>query len=94
MRALTDIALWEQKGICICVFVYLYICVFVYLCICVFVYLYICVFVYLCICAFVYLCICVFVFVYLCMRHLGISVLISSDLELSENIWFVWSKTS
>ena len=43
---------------------------------------------------FVYLCICVFVFVYLCMRHFGISVQISLDLELSENIWFVWSKTS
>ena len=43
---------------------------------------------------FVYLCICVFVFVYLCMRHLVISVLISVDQELSENVWFVWSKTS
>ena len=41
-----------------------------------------------------YLCICVFVFVYLCMRHLVISVLISWEQELSENIWFVWSKTS
>ena len=41
-----------------------------------------------------YLCICVFVFVYLCMRHLEISVLISLDQELSENVWFVWSKTS
>ena len=41
-----------------------------------------------------YLCICVFVFVYLCMRHLVISVLISLDQELSENIWFVWPKTS
>ena len=43
---------------------------------------------------FVYLCICVFVFVYLSMRHLVISVLISWDQELSENIWFVWPKTS
>ena len=34
------------------------------------------------------------VFVYLCMRHLIISVLISLDQELSENVWFVWSKTS
>ena len=41
-----------------------------------------------------YLCICVFVFVYFCMRHLVISVLISLDQELSENIWFVWPKTS
>ena len=41
-----------------------------------------------------YLCICVFVFVYLCMRHLEISVLISLDQELSENVWFIWSKTS
>merc|ERR1712198_223748 len=41
-----------------------------------------------------YLCICVFVFVYLCMRHLAISVLISLDQELSENIWFAWPKTS
>ena len=41
-----------------------------------------------------YLCICVFVFVYLCVRHLVISVLISLDQELSENIWFVWYKTS
>merc|ERR1711951_330565 len=40
-----------------------------------------------------YLCICVFVFVYLCKRHLVISVLISLDQELSENVWFVWSKT-
>ena len=39
----------------------------------------------------VYLCICVSVFVYLCMRHLIISVLISLDQELSENVWFVWS---
>ena len=37
---------------------------------------------------------CVFVFVYVCMRHLVISVLISLDQELSENIWFVWPKTS
>ena len=43
---------------------------------------------------YVSLCLCVFVFVYLCMRHLGISVQISFDLELSENVWFVWSKTS
>ena len=28
------------------------------------------------------------------MRHLIISALISLDQELSENIWFVWSKTS
>ena len=28
------------------------------------------------------------------MRYLVISVLISLDQELSENIWFVWSKTS
>ena len=42
----------------------------------------------------VYLCICVSVFVYLCMRHLVISVLISLDQELSENVWFVWSKPS
>ena len=41
-----------------------------------------------------YLCICVFVFVYLCMRHLVISILISLNQELSENLWFVWSKTS
>ena len=41
-----------------------------------------------------YLCICVFVFVYLCMRHLVISVLIFLEQELSENVWFVWSKTS
>ena len=40
-----------------------------------------------------YLCICLFVFVYLCRRHLVISVLISLDQELSENVWFVWSKT-
>ena len=36
---------------------------------------------------FVYLCICVFVFVYLCIRHLAISVLISLDQKLSENVW-------
>merc|ERR1711895_69234 len=41
-----------------------------------------------------YLCICVFVFVYLCMRHLVISILISLNQELSENLWFVWSETS
>ena len=41
-----------------------------------------------------YLCICVFVFVHFCMRRLVISVLISLDQELSENVWFVWSKTS
>ena len=43
---------------------------------------------------FVICCICVFVFVPLCMRHLVISVLISLDQVLSENIWFVWSKPS
>ena len=42
----------------------------------------------------VYLCICVSVFVYLCMTHMVISVLISLDQELSENVWFVWSKPS
>ena len=41
-----------------------------------------------------YLCICVFVFVYVCMRHLVISVFISLDQKLLENVWFVWSKTS
>ena len=50
--------------------------------------------VFLVLCHVLYLCICVFVFVYLCMRHLVISVLISLDHVLSENIWFVWSKTS
>ena len=50
--------------------------------------------VFLALCHMLYLCICVFVFVYLCMRHSVISVLISLDQELSENIWFVWSKTS
>ena len=35
-----------------------------------------------------------FVYLYLCMRHLVISVLISLDQALSENIWFVWSKSS
>ena len=34
------------------------------------------------------------VFVYFCMGHLVISVLMSSDQEHSENVWFVWSKTS
>ena len=34
------------------------------------------------------------VFVYLCMKHFIMSVLISVDQELSENVWFVWSKTS
>ena len=34
------------------------------------------------------------VFVYLFMRHLVISVLVSLDQELSENVWFVWSKPS
>ena len=43
---------------------------------------------------YVYLCICVSVFVYLCMRHMVISVLISLDQVPSENIWFVWSKSS
>ena len=43
---------------------------------------------YVCICVFVYLCLCIFV------RHLVISVLISLDQALSENIWFVWSKSS
>ena len=28
------------------------------------------------------------------MRHVVLSVLISLDQELSENVWFVWSKTS
>ena len=50
-------------------------------------------FVICCICVAMYLCICIFVFLYLCMRHLVISVLISLDQELSENIWFVWPKT-
>ena len=43
---------------------------------------------------FLYLCICVLVFVYLCMRHSVISVLISLDQKHSENMWFVWSKTT
>ena len=42
---------------------------------------------------FVYLCICVFVFVYLHVRHLGTLFLRSLYHYLSENIWFVWSKT-
>ena len=46
------------------------------------------------ICKFYPSCIFVFVFVYLCMRHLVISVLISLDQELSQNLWFVWFKTS
>ena len=50
--------------------------------------------VFLALCHMLYLCICVFVFVYLCMRHLVISILISLNQELSENLWFVWSKTS
>ena len=50
--------------------------------------------VFLALCNMLYLCICIFVFVYLSMRHLVISVLISWDQELSEDIWFVWPKTS
>ena len=41
-----------------------------------------------------YLCICVFVFVYLQVRHPGTLFLRSLYHHLSENIWFVWSKTS
>ena len=43
---------------------------------------------------FAYLCICVFVFVYLQVRHPGTLFLRSLYHHLSENIWFVWSKTS
>ena len=43
---------------------------------------------------FAYLCICVFVFVYLQVRHPGTLFLSSLYHHLSENIWFVWSKTS
>ena len=50
--------------------------------------------VFLALCHMLYVCICVFVYLYLCMRHLIISVLISLDQELSENVWFVWSKPS
>merc|ERR1711954_36091 len=41
--------------------------------------------VFLSLCNMLYLCICI---------YLVISVLISWDQELSENIWFVWPKTS
>ena len=41
-----------------------------------------------------YLRICVFVFVYLQVRHPGTLFLRSLNHHLSENIWFVWSKTS
>ena len=41
-----------------------------------------------------YLRICVFVFVYLQVRHPGTLFLRSLYHHLSENIWFVWSKTS
>ena len=41
-----------------------------------------------------YLLICVFVFVYLQVRHPGTLFLGSLYHHLSENIWFVWSKTS
>ena len=47
-----------------------------------------------CICVFVFVCLCICVFVYLCTRHLEISVLISLDQELSENVWSEWSNTS
>ena len=43
---------------------------------------------------FAYLCICVFVFMYLQVRHPGTLFLRSLYHHLSENIWFVWSKTS
>ena len=43
---------------------------------------------------FAYLCICVFVFVYLQVRHPGTLFLRSLYHHLSENVWFVWSKTS
>ena len=96
---------WQFIICCICVFVYLCICIFVFArlthvniifdtseqssfqeyttC-----------WVFLALCNMLHLCICVFVFVYLSMRHLIISVLISLDQELSENICFVWFKTS
>ena len=47
--------------------------------------------VFLALCHVLYLCICVCVFVY---ETLGNISLISLDQELSENIWFLWSKTS
>merc|ERR1712212_500546 len=99
------LALRHMLYLCICVFVYLCICIFVFVrsahmnkifdileqssfkkyttC-----------WVFLALSHLLYLCICVFVFVYLCMRHLEMSVLISLDQELSENVWFIWSKTS
>ena len=90
---------------CICVFVYLCICIFVFVRTArgniIFDILeqssfqkYTTCWVFLALRHMLYLCICVFVFVYLCMRHLVISVLISWDQELSENIWFVWPKAS
>ena len=75
---------------------------FIICCMCVFLYLYFCIYLFYTweynfwyhwtilfskICHFVICSICVFVFVYLCVRHLVISVLISLDQELSENIW-------
>ena len=54
-------------GLCVCLFVYLFICLFVYLFICLFVYLFICLFVYLFICLFIYLFICLFVYLLICL---------------------------
>ena len=90
---------------CICVFVYLCICIFVFARLTnmniIFetseqssVQKYTTCWVFVALCNMLYLCICIIVFVYLSMRHLVISVLISWDQELSENIWFVWPKTS
>jgi len=46
------------------------------------------------ICNFYQCCICVFVFVYLQGRHMGTLFFRFLHHHLSENIWFVWSKTS
>ena len=96
------LALRHMLYLCICVFVYVYFCICVFdTCEYHFWYPWTILFSKIChmmglygTVNMLYLCICLFVFVYLCMRHLVISILISLNQELSENLWFVWSKTS
>ena len=56
------------QGICVCVFVCLFVfvcvclCLFVFVCVCLCLFVFVCV----CLCLFVFVCVCVFVFVSLC----------------------------
>ena len=54
-------------GVCVCMYIYMYVCVYicVYMCMCVCVYVYMCVCIYVCVYIYIYVCVYIYMYIYI-----------------------------